>query len=594
MCSTFWESWVTSAVSHMANLRSSLSENLKITNLLHCDASWKARMSRSTRHRPASLAPTAASRVCSFARQAASSSVCSSKSRLMSSFSVRFFQPAVVEQRAPLEMSLTCALSGEVPEVAVVSPVSGAVFERRLIEKHLANSDTDPVNGEPLTVDQLVELKTPKFVRPRMPAATSVPGLLKLFQDEWDATMLETFKLRQHVDKVRQELSHALYQHDAACRVIARLTRERDQARQALAALQAQGAAAGAAAAGGGADGAMEVEGGQSGISAAVADNITKTSKTLSKGRKKRTKAAELATADDIKAFTKTQSFPGLHSSNSTITALDLHATNDNLVLTAGGDKKAVLLDRAQGSVVAEFKGHSKKVSGALLHPTEDLALTCSHDNTVRVWNVKDASCVHTIAAHSKKVQGLSLHPTGDYVASAGDDAHWAFSDLHTGQTLVSVSSDSTPLTSVQFHPDGLILATGTQNSLVRIWQVKEQADLKVFEGHEGAITAIAFSENGYYLATAAEDARVKLWDLRKLDNFHTIELPEKAAVSALHFDYSGSYLAVGGSGLRVFGTKSWDEIAAFDMGAVSGAKFGTNARMLAACGGDRAVSILS
>ncbi len=76
-------------------------------------------------------------------------------------------------------------------------------------------------------------------MKPRPVAATSVGGLLSSLQNEWDALMLETFQLRSTLESTRQELSQALYQHDAACRVIARLVKERDQARASLTSAQA-------------------------------------------------------------------------------------------------------------------------------------------------------------------------------------------------------------------------------------------------------------------------------------------------------------------------------------------------------------------
>lgn len=110
----------------------------------------------------------------------------------------------------------------------------GSVFEKRLIEAYIAEHGKDPVNGEELSVDELIEVKSQRVVRPRPPTLTSIPSLLSVFQEEWDALALETYTLQQNLAQTRRELSAALYQHDAAVRVIARLTQERDEAREAL------------------------------------------------------------------------------------------------------------------------------------------------------------------------------------------------------------------------------------------------------------------------------------------------------------------------------------------------------------------------
>lgn len=57
---------------------------------------------------------------------------------------------------------------------------------------------------------------------------------------EYDAVMLETYELRTSLRGARKELAASLYQHDGACRVIARLTQEKETAMKALEDLRSQ------------------------------------------------------------------------------------------------------------------------------------------------------------------------------------------------------------------------------------------------------------------------------------------------------------------------------------------------------------------
>jgi pre-mRNA-processing factor 19 len=114
--------------------------------------------------------------------------------------------------------ALVCALSGEVPVEPVVSLKSGTLFEKRLIEAYVGENGMCPITREPLSLQDLVALQGGKAVKPRSAAHTSLQGMMGAFQSEWDAMVFETFKLRELLNEARMELSHTLYQHDAACR----------------------------------------------------------------------------------------------------------------------------------------------------------------------------------------------------------------------------------------------------------------------------------------------------------------------------------------------------------------------------------------
>lgn len=458
-------------------------------------------------------------------------------------------------------------------------------------------------------------------MKPKPPSATSIPAILKVMQDEWDAIMLHTFTQRQQLQTARQELSHALYQHDASCRVIARLTKEVTAAREALATLKPQAGIMAtqhqqqqqisAQATADGAPTPMDTSTTTTtttttvgateavGLSTEVIDKLQEKATVLTKERKKRgrTVPEELATQEQLKTFRPLASHPGLHSASAPgILTLDIGGADHSRIITGGNDKTAVIFSRDTEQVVKVLKGHSKRVTLAVYHPeAEDVAITASPDASIRVWHIPTAQTTLLLRCHDQAVTGLSLHPTGDYVLSTSADRHWAFSDVRTGALLTKVMDPAgVGLTTAQFHPDGLIFGTGTEDAQVKIWDLKEQSNVANFPGHTGPITSIAFSENGYYLATAADDACVKLWDLRKLKNFKTIQLEDGHEVKDLCFDQSGSYLAVAGSDVRVYLCKQWQELKVFNdhTAMATGVRFGRNAQYLASTSMDRTLKL--
>ncbi|KAH9919113.1 WD40 repeat-like protein [Fomitopsis serialis] len=425
-----------------------------------------------------------------------------------------------------------CAISGEPPQDPVVSQKSGHVYERRLILKYITENGTDPITGDKLEESDLITVKAnPKTAAPRPPAATSIPALLHTLQNEWDALMLETFTLKQQYNSLRQELSYALYAQDAATRVVARMIRERDAAREALASVSAT---MGVAPAGNGGDVEMaEAEGEAGGIPEEVAQKIEETHQTLSAQRKKR--KPPTGYVHRPRSRPSPRNTPSLPASPSPagITALAVSTANPSRFLTGGNDKIVQLYDRSTDKVLAALPGHQKKITHVAV---TDLLLSGSTDKTARVWAHDTVSGEYktraVIRTHKGEVTGLAMHPTNTLVAMASTDRTYSLHDLTSG----SLES----FTSLGVHPDGTLLAVGTPASTIQVYDIRSgvvAASLSPPESTPFTVKTLSFSENGYHMLA-----------------------PDSSPLSQ-----SGTCLR--GEGARIFAHKSWEELVRFEEG---------------------------
>ncbi|KAH0838556.1 nuclear matrix protein NMP200 [Lanmaoa asiatica] len=490
-----------------------------------------------------------------------------------------------------------CGISGEPPQDPVVSAKSGHVYERRLILKYINDNGTDPLTGEKLEESDLLSVKAnPKAAPPRPPTATSIPALLHTLQNEWDALVLETFALKQQYNNTRQELSYALYAQDAASRVVARLIRERDAAREALTNVQASMGIPSAPT--NGADVEMTEEASPVTLPKQVIDQIDETQQSLSATRKKRKAPAGYTTLAEVKTFAAKQTIPSLHSASPTgINSITISHVNSSQFLTGGNDKIVQLYDRSTNKVLASLKGHTKKVNHVAFRERDGeptLLFSAGADKIAKIWSHDSASGEYlpkaTIKTHKSDLTGLVVHPTSTLVAYSSLDKTYSLHELSSFSQVYHSAPADEPISSLAIHPDGALLALGMPSSKIQISDVRSGTLAATIspEGTLFSVHTLSFSENGYHLLAPDSLSSVAIWDLRKMTAAHSIPLGATFKINKVVYDYSANFFGVAGNeGIRLFAHKTWEELVRFEEASdVTDLVFGNQGKELWATSG--------
>ena len=299
-----------------------------------------------------------------------------------------------------------------------------------MIEAYISENGTDPVNGEELSVDDLVELKQARVMKPRPPTLTSIPALLSTFQNEWDALILETFQLKQQLAETRQELSTALYYNDSAQRVIARLQKERDEARDALSRVQVTASSNGVHGANGD---AMQVDG--QGLSDTIIAKIDETQARLQGTRRKRPVPEDWATGDAI------QTYEVKNTADTQFTGAKTLAVDDtgDFFLCGDSDGDIGVYDLKQSAFTTRSNvGAGAITSGAWANDKPVIA-TSSGAVVVTQGGTVQAK----FRQHAGAATDVAVHPCGDIVASVGIDKSYVLYDLQHSSVLTQIYGDT-------------------------------------------------------------------------------------------------------------------------------------------------------
>lgn len=114
---------------------------------------------------------------------------------------------------------MLCSISGTLAIEPVFNTKTRKIYDKKTLESFAI--------AHPEEMGELVPVANNPFINPK---STSIPALLVQFQNEWDALATELYQVKQQLYDTRTQLSTALYENDAAKRVVARLIKEKDDA----------------------------------------------------------------------------------------------------------------------------------------------------------------------------------------------------------------------------------------------------------------------------------------------------------------------------------------------------------------------------
>ncbi|KAJ3441767.1 pre-mRNA-processing factor [Anaeramoeba flamelloides] len=498
-----------------------------------------------------------------------------------------------------------CSFSGQPAEDPVVT-TSGYLFERRLIEKYLQTEGVCPITKKVLTEKDLIPVKLPSVSKQIKQTVSSIPKLIEVLQTEWDSIILESFALKKELHNTREELARTLYEYDAACRVIARIITERDEARAALAKSQksdkneekkiqkkqkANQKEDDKTKNKNKTETEMKIENEQL-ISQEKVQEFVSLSEKLGKKRKvmrSKLRKHKIKLPKIEKYQTISQSDNIFENETQPIIALESVEHSPNILIALNDNNSLCLYDYEKSNVISKLKfqddhktlSTSQKMESFVVGSTKgDITLwdynlktqengkliNCNEKFTLNIYDINgdDENEKNKNQSKSKMID-VNIHPDNKTLVTCLEDLSWSLIDLETQKKFRSFHYQSNQSINLKYssnciHPDGTLILCGLTNNNIQVWDIRsEQIAATLQTDQNFTVEQVLCSNYGVHVASVTSDSIVRLWDLRDQVIIETLDGFDLNKNTCIAFDQTGSHLSIGNSNkISNFTSKKW------------------------------------
>ncbi|EAY03011.1 hypothetical protein TVAG_325830 [Trichomonas vaginalis G3] len=418
---------------------------------------------------------------------------------------------------------LRCALTGEVPKIPVVTP-QGIVYDKDSIEHQIQISPVCPVTDKSLTLADLIPLKIDMPVNKTQTVRNySFGDYLLSLQNQWNSKQKELYETRKKLAQCERELAQALYETEAAKRVIARI---------------------------------LSNEGER--IYIKPTTNISAEENTFSSFIKKVSlqSISNLAFEQNFKeqyfppALNILQGFSSYNLSHLTsilggsaqFTALD--QTIDNKLLIGTSESSIAIFDVHLKSVVQQIQVGSAPIVS--IHNSRDYHyLVSDSDGVIYIYENYQNDKPYKIIKTEKKIVNCYFHPQIQHVIAVFDNGFEVI-QINNSEVLVHTEIQH-EITLSSLHPGGRYLATANStDKSIRIWDLSGNNLLISEIETESEIFNLNFSFNMLHLTASTSNGLLFVIPSGKPEDLYSdykticFEIPSKS-----HFWHQNGLLIV-------------------------------------------------